>query len=375
MSASRSVPIRVVIVDDSPTVRELLLALLQNSGDILVVGIGMNGEDAVRLAKRLRPDLITLDVRMPRMDGLEATRQIMRECPTPILILSASFKRTDMDLTFQALQAGALAVLGKPGLDDTQACDEIVRTVRTMAGVPVIHHWGYKPAEKPANGSAPDAAQSLKKKQSAMGQLVKLSSKDIDVVGIAASTGGPSAIAAVLQNLPADFPLPIIVVQHISPGFAAGLADWMGTQTRLRVELAQHGDTLQPGVVWLAPDDYHLQVNERGIIELTKAAPFKGLRPSANCMFDSLARVFGPHALGIILTGMGDDGADGMTALHQAGGLTVAQDEESCVVYGMPREAVQRKAIDQVLSLEQIGSMLEQLAAVYPLRLMAKGDV
>ena len=356
MSLARKSPVRIIIVDDSPAVRDLLAALMHNAGDILVVGMGSNGEDAVRLVKRLHPDLITLDMQMPRMDGLEATRQIMRECPTPILILSAVMKQPDSDLTFQALQAGALAVLAKPGLEDEQACAEIIQTIRTMSGVPVIHHWG----RKVSGVREPDVAG---KKDEDVTQAAQeaLSTRQFDIVGIAASTGGPNAVASILELLPPDFPLPILIVQHISAGFAPGLVQWMSTRTRLRVELAAHGDLLQPGIVLMSPDDYHLQVNERGIVELSKAEPYKTLRPSANFLFDSLARVFGPHALGIMLTGMGDDGSNGIEALHNSGGFTIAQDEASSVVYGMPREAVARNAVDRVMPLSKIGPFLNQV--------------
>ncbi len=358
MLKSKNTPIRVVIIDDSITVRELLIAILQNTGDIQVIGTGSNGEDAVRLAKRLHPDLVTMDVRMPKMDGLEATRRIMRECPTPIVIVSASMMRADLDLTFQALQAGALTVIGKPGLDDPDACKCLIQTIRTMAGVPVIHHWGRVQKQSPAQSTtAPKTDRARAQKKQGLLNLA-----DIDIIGIAASTGGPSAIGTLINKLPAEFPLPILIVQHISSGFAMGLAEWLSTQTRLRVDVAAHGYVLQPGVLVLAPDDYHMQVNEQGIVELTKAAPYKNLRPSANYLFDSLARVFGPRALGIILTGMGDDGADGIEALHSAGGLTIAQDEESSVVFGMPHEAILRNATDYVFSLEQIEDVLNQLA-------------
>jgi two-component system chemotaxis response regulator CheB len=244
-----------------------------------------------------------------------------------------------------------------------------------MAGVRVIHHWGRgKNGEKSTTGSL-SAPLPEKRIQNTAPIPSNSRLKEIDVVGIAASTGGPNAIATVLRRLPANFPLPVLVVQHISPGFAAGLADWLGTQVHMRVELAAHGDPIQPGVILLAPDDYHLQVNERGSVELSKSEPFKTLRPSANNLFDSLARVFGPHCLGIILTGMGDDGANGMDSLHQAGGITVAQDEQTCVVYGMPREAVARNAIDYILSLEQTGALLEQLAEAYQNAAPGKGVV
>jgi two-component system chemotaxis response regulator CheB len=348
-------PIRVVVIDDSPTMRQLLAAVLRQAGNIEVVGMGGDGEEAVRLVKRLHPHVMTLDVQMPKMNGLEAVRQIMRECPLPIVIVSASQKPHDMELAFQALKAGALTMLSKPGLNDSETCDKLVQTVRLMASVPVIHHWGRaemdkKPTASAAARPAPALPARLQTRENAR------------IVGIAASTGGPSALAQVLRGLPASFPLPMVLVQHFSPGFAGGLAEWLGTQTAICVEIAAHGDMLRPGVLLMAPDDYHLQVTTKGIVELSKGPAYKGLRPSANPMFESLARCYGPAAVGIILTGMGDDGADGLLALHRAGGFTMAQNEESCVVYGMPGEAVARQAADEVLSLEQIGARLELLS-------------
>jgi two-component system chemotaxis response regulator CheB len=347
--------IRVVVVEDSPVARDLLVALLQNAGNIQVVGIGSNGEEAVRLTRRLRPDLVTMDVRMPGMDGLEATRRIMRDAPTPIVIVTASPMRSDMDLTFEALRAGALTVVRKPGLADPETCDRLIQTVRLMADVPVVHHWGRD--ERQPLGAPPQ--------EELFAPALPMSADDqqrMQLIGIAASTGGPSALAAVLGPLPADFPLPILVVQHVTPGFTTGLAEWLDGETPLHVRLAGHGDTPQPGTVSLAPDDYHIQLNARGMIELCKEQPYRGLRPSANYMFHSMARFYGPRALGIVLTGMGDDGAEGLEALHQAGGLTLAQNEQSCVVYGMPREAVIRNAVDRVLSPEQITLTLNRLA-------------
>jgi two-component system chemotaxis response regulator CheB len=347
-------PLRVVVIDDSVTMRELLAAILRQAGNIDVVGTGADGEEAVRLVKRLRPHVLTLDLQMPKMNGFEAVRQIMRECPLPIIIVSASSKPHDMELGFQALKAGALTILPKPGLNDPETCQKLVQTVRLMAGVPVIHHWGKVETAK--------AGAERKPTQPVL--PVRLQNLDnVRIVGIAASTGGPSAVAQVLRSLPAAFPLPIVLVQHFSPGFAGGLAEWLGTQTAIRVEIAAHGDTLRPGVLLMAPDDYHLQVSAKGIVELSKGAVYKGLRPSANPMFESLARYYGPAALGIILTGMGDDGADGMLALHRAGGFTIAQNEESCIVYGMPGQAVERQAVDEILSLEQITARLELLAS------------
>lgn len=342
--------IRVVVVDDSPVTRNVLVALLQGGGDIQVVGTGANGEDAVRLTRRLRPDLVTMDVRMPKMDGLEATRQIMRETPTPIVIVTADPKPSDMDLGFEALKAGALTVLDKPGLADQKSWDGFIQTVRLMSEVPVIHHWGRDGRlfqEEPPVSRTPMSAEEQRR---------------VQLVGIASSTGGPAALAKVFKELPADFPLPILVVQHVTPGFAPGLTDWLGGETRMRVRLAESGNQPQPGTILLAPDGYHLRVNSRGMVELSREQPYKGLRPSANHLFHSIARSFGPRALGIVLTGMGDDGAEGLETLHRMGGMVIAQDEQSCVVYGMPREAITRNVVDHVMSLDQIASTLGQLA-------------
>lgn len=348
---SQSGPIRVVVADDSPSARELLVALLQNSEGIQVVGVAANGREAVRLVGRLQPNVVTMDIVMPEMDGLEATRQIMRETPTRIVVVTSSLMRADVDLTFEALQAGALTVLRKPGLADPETCDKVVQTVRLMAEVPVVHHWGRKPPVFKAAASDTDTQKLLDLDRQ----------RKILLVGIASSTGGPAALARLLRPLPADFPVPILGVQHITRGFIGGLADWLDGETALQVEIAGHGDIPRPGTFLLAPDDYHMQINAWGVVELLREAPYKGLRPSANPLFHSLARNYGPRALGIVLTGMGDDGAEGIEALYQAGGLTVAQEQSSCVVYGMPREAIERRAIHRVLVPEEIALMLNQI--------------
>lgn len=359
---ARSDPIHAIVVDDSRSAQQLLVAILQAAEGIEVVGVGANGEEAVRLTKRLHPDVVTMDVRMPKMDGLEATRRIMRQVPTSIVIVTADLMPADMNLTFEALRAGALTVVGKPGLADEETCEKVVQAVRLMAEVPVVRRWGRReetisPPKKPPAPRAPLSKQVVVPKASAR--------QRIDVIGIASSTGGPATLATILGDLPADFAVPILIVQHVTNGFVTGLAEWLDNVIPLRVGLVSHGEMPQPGAVLLAPDDYHLQVNSRGVMELYKGPPYKGLRPSANHLFDSLAHTYGPSAVGIVLTGMGDDGAEGLLALHQAGGLTIAQDEQSCVVYGMPHEAVARHAVDHVLSRDQIAPFLKQMIRVY----------
>jgi two-component system chemotaxis response regulator CheB len=343
MKKGRLDPIRVVVVDDSPTVRRLLVAILEEADGIQVVATGATGKEAVQLTRRMRPDVVTMDLRMPEMDGLEATRQIMREVPTPIVIVTGMLMRVDIDITFEALRTGALTVVRTPGLADPEGCAKVVQTVRLMAEVPVVHHWGRR-VESP--------------RPSLLGESNHHEAK---MIGIAASTGGPGALATILRQLPADFCVPVLVVQHVAPGFVQGLAEWLDGETPLRVGLANHGDMPQPGTVLIAPDDYHLQVNASGVVELCKEPPYRQLRPSANHLFRSLAQAFGSRAAGIVLTGMGDDGAEGLSDLRRAGGLTIAQDEASCVVYGMPQEALARNAARRALTLDQIAMTLVRL--------------
>ncbi len=359
MRKGKQGPIDIVLVDDSVTAREMLQGLFHGIPDVRVVGIGFNGVDAVSLVKRLRPDVVMMDISMPKMDGFEATKQIMREAPTPIVLITSSKVSDDVDLSFKALRAGALTVINKPSLDDADTCSKIVQTVRLMADVPVIHHWRTRDASP--QSLQPQVAPSLPKSFDA---LLSQHMPEIKIVGIAASTGGPSALVAVLAGLPKTFPLPILAVQHITEGFANGLAAWLKTQIRLDVGIAAHGEKLRPGVLYLAPDDYHIQVGSHKTVELTKDAPYKGLRPSANTLFHSMARIYGHRAMGIVLTGMGDDGALGAAALYNVGGIVIAQDEQSSVVYGMPREVWARNAAHQVLSLEQIAFILSRFAQV-----------
>lgn len=342
--------VRVLVIDDSAAALDMLVAVLSGAPDIEVVGTGKNGADAVALTTRLRPDVITMDVRMPGVDGLEATRRIMRTMPTPIVIVTGSLMYGDADLTIEALLAGALTVLRKPGLADPAAYDQLVQTVRTMASVPVIHHWSQaKPVTQKPRGQRSDIARQP---------------GDIKIIGIASSTGGPSVVASILQQLPDNFALPILIVQHITNGFGASLAEWLSHQVNLHVSLAGHGEPIRSGQILIAPDDYHLQVTARGTVELSHEAPYHGLRPSANYLFRSLARAYGRRAAGVVLTGIGDDGSDGLEDLHLAGGLTVAQDEASCVVFGMPRAALVRQLIDYTLPPDEITALLIQLAYI-----------
>jgi len=358
-----------MVVEDSPTARNLLVALFEQSGDIQVIGTALDGVEAVRRAAELRPDVITMDIHMPRLNGLEATRQILQIAPIPIVIVTASVNRPDMDLSFEAMRVGALSVVKKPGLGDIEACEQFIQTVRLMADVPVVRRWN-RGGEKTAMRQAPPANSATVALASALPALgvsepaIRLREdpkNSWQVIGIASSTGGPSALVSALKPLPADYPLPILVVQHITRGFAGSLAEWLNGELKMLVRVAEQGEAPLPGTVLISPDDRHMQISDRGAILLHSSPPYKGLRPSANYLFFSLARVYGKRAIGVILTGMGDDGVEGLTELHRQGGLVLAQDEASSVVYGMPREAAARKVVDHILPVDRFGPTLLQL--------------
>ncbi|HOU15081.1 MAG TPA: chemotaxis-specific protein-glutamate methyltransferase CheB [Anaerolineae bacterium] len=355
-------PIRVLVIDDSRTARELLVAMLESAGGLQVVGVGETGEDAVRLARRIHPDIIAMDIIMPEMDGLEATRAIMREVPTPIVLLTSTLMYSDVNLTFEAMRLGALAVVNKPPVGDDAAWETVLQTMRLMAKVAVVRRWDPDARKTPSPDVPAVAPKTSPLPPAPPDQTAQRPRAHI--IGIGSSTGGPAALATILGALPADFALPILIVQHITKGFGPGLAEWLNTQTALRVSLAGHGDTPQPGTVLMAPDDCHLQINAWGIVELCKDPPYRGLRPSINYLFNSLSNVYGPRAVGVQLTGMGDDGAEGLEKLRRHGGWVIAQDEKTCVVSSMPHEVIVRKAANEILAPPQIAQRLQTFSHV-----------
>ena len=337
--------IHVLVADDSATVREYLIFLLGQDPELQVVGAACNGLEAVEQAERLRPDVILMDVHMPRMNGYEATRQIMGRVPMPIVMVSASLSRDEVAMTFEALKAGALMVVEKPGGPDhpnhAETARRLVEAVKLMAEVKVVRRW--RPKEQVA---CPPT----------------VSTGPFRLVAIGASTGGPQAVAEILRGLPRDLEVPILIVQHIAPGFTRGLSEWLGMETRLTVKLAEAGEAIRSGAVYLAPEGSQMGIAREGRIRLTKEPAEDHFCPSASYLFQSVAESYGRFAIGILLTGMGRDGAAGLKQLREAGGMTIAQDEESSVIFGMPGEAIRLGAAEYVLSPEQIAGTIRALA-------------
>jgi two-component system chemotaxis response regulator CheB len=349
--------IRVLIAEDSPTVRAYLTELFESEAGLQVVGVARDGIEAVAMAAQLRPDVITMDIYMPRLNGLEATQRIMQEAPTRIIVVSSSLDTAQVDLTFNAIQAGALGALDTPGGPDSDAADRrLIAMVKAMAEVSVVTQWPRTAKQMPTLPSTGELRLRAPRVQPVRG------SKPARLIALATSTGGPAALQTILHSLPGNFRLPILVVQHIASGFGTGLVSWLSSRTALKLRLARTGDVVRAGEVLFAPDDRHLRIRVGGVLEVFEGEPVKGVRPSADLLFASIASVYGAAAAVVVLTGMGDDGALGAREVHAAGGRVFAQDEESCIVYGMPREAVATGCVDQVVPLERVADLLIDLA-------------
>lgn len=342
--------IRVLLIDDSPLVLHILQRMLARFPEIQVVGTAANGREALDLLPALDPDVICVDLHMPVMDGLEFTREAMENYPRPILVVSVSVEPGSPNI-FRLLEAGAVDILPKPrdilGANLDKLANELASKIRILSGVRVFRRHNHAPAAKPVPKPA-----AMPRPQTAPRMVV-----------IGASTGGPQALREILGSLPANFPLPVVCVQHIGSSFLAEMVMWLAEICPLPVRKAVHGETPQARTVYFAPEDAHLELdNGGGRFALSLAAPFDGHRPSVTVTMRAAARCFGAGAVGVLLTGMGRDGADGMASIAAAGGITIAQDEASSTVYGMNKQAVELGAVQHILPLEQISSALAALA-------------
>lgn len=366
-----TIPLRILLVDDSALTRQLLRGLLESDPMIRVVGEAGDGRAALDLVVALRPDLIILDVRMPVMDGVETTRQVMAYHPTPILVLTASLSGYDVDITFQMLGAGALDVMEKPNLSDAAAVDrarrQLIQKVKLLSRVKVVTHLRGRrraegrsqKAETSSNDSLATLLQDHRGAPADQPSAFSLQPSAFPIVVIGASTGGPRVVRQILGGLPADLDAAVLVVQHIAQGFSAGMVEWLAGGSTLPLALAAEGAPLRPGHVLVAPDNADLLIRPGGAVHLSRG-PVLLSRPAIDVTMQSAAEHFGGAVVGVLLTGMGRDGALGMRAIRRAGGHTIAQDAASCAIYGMPRAAVELGAVELVLPPERIARAIQE---------------
>lgn len=330
--------IRVLIVDDSALMRNALKDILEQDRDIEVIGMARDGKEGVEKAMALKPDVITMDLRMPVMSGFDAIQNIMIEIPIPIIVVTSM----DVNIVVKALSIGAMDFVAVTGDIDTISAD-LISKVRIASRVKALKRFSLKPnIDKPAR-----VASCL---------------RPCKLIAIGVSTGGPQSLHDIFPKLPKDFRAGIIVVQHMSKGFIEGLAEWLNTTSALHVSVAKAGDTVCEGTILLAPDSYHTTVDENGVVRLRENTDKAVIHvPSIDVMMRSVAESFGQDAIGVIMTGMGHDGVDGIKTIKKFGGKTIAQDEHSSVVFGMNAAAIDSKAVDEVLALERIAERLSQI--------------
>jgi two-component system chemotaxis response regulator CheB len=351
--------IKVLVADDSPLMLTLLVELLNGAADFEVIGAVEDGQAAIDFLERAGtpPDVLLVDIHMPRLDGFEVTRRIMETRPLPIIICTATADPHELAVTFRSIEAGALACVEKPvalGPDFEEKRRNLLQTLRLMAEVKVVRRWNRQHAASlaPASDRNPTSRAGA------------APAPGIRFIGIGASTGGPPVLQTILSSLPKDFPVPLLIVQHIAPGFLGGMVGWLNETTGLRVHIAAHGAAPLPGHAYVAPDDFHLAADAGGRLFLAREAPEAGLRPAVSYLFRSLANTCGPAAVGVLLTGMGKDGAAELKAMRDRGACTIAQDRESSVVHGMPGEAIERDAATLVLPADRIaGALIAQVAS------------
>lgn len=334
--------VRVLVVDDSPTVRAVLRRILDADGGIQVVGEAGDGEMAIRATVDLQPDVVLMDVEMPRMDGYAAIAEIMARRATPIVVLSSRARRDQVLCAFEAMRRGAVAVLAKPAVPGEW--DVLARELTTT-----LHHL----CGGDEGGTAPRPSDA---------RTVSVKGRLIRYVAVGASTGGPVALRRLLGELGEHCNVGVVVVQHIAPSFEVGLAEWLDGELSLDVAVARDGEELRAGTVRIAPDGGHLGVSAGGVLYIDRESPpRRGHRPSVDELFLSLARVYPRHVAAVLLTGMGQDGVEGMVRLHESGALTVVQDQASCAVFGMPRAALEAGASALALPPDEIGRLIRRV--------------
>lgn len=347
--------IRVLVVEDSPVVQQLLAHIIGADPRLEVAGIASSGEQALRMVDSVKPDVVSLDIRLPGIDGFAVTTRLMREHPVPIVVVASDVH--DLDIPMRALQAGALAVVEKPGsmarADYQTVARHLCTQLTIMSQVKVIRQRGRQREDGAAQINAPPPMPPVPAPAARRGYRA---------LGLVASTGGPAALAKVLKGLPPSFPLPVFVVQHIGAPFVAGFASWLGSVTPLPVALARHNAPARPGHVYVAPGDTHLAADP-GAMRLVDGDMVCGQRPSGDVLFTSMAAAFGAAGIGVLLTGMGEDGARGLADMHRAGAHTIAEHASTAVIHSMPGTAVRLGGVSEELPVDRMAARLLELVS------------
>jgi len=340
--------IRIVIAEDSPTAKELMVSYLEREKDFTVVGVAENGIEAVKMVAEKRPDIVLMDINMPRMGGFEATRKIMENTPTPILLVSASWNIDDVKIILKSMDTGALGIFEKPRApghpEFKKLLDELITNIRIMSQVQVVRRWNHEKQAEVYKKPLP----------------INICDRSYKAIVIGASTGGPPVLSAILKELPVDYPLPILAVQHMAKNFAKGFIEWLNGICLLNVKEAVDGEIIKSGNIYIGTDGRHMTI-EQNRIKYIPPAKEDMFAPSVSKLFSSAATSYGKETLAILLSGMGRDGAMETTLLKDLGAVTIAQDEESSVVFGMAKEAIRLGGISSVLSLDGIKQTLLKL--------------
>jgi two-component system, chemotaxis family, protein-glutamate methylesterase/glutaminase len=345
--------VKIVLVEDSPVAMELLQRLFNSTPEVDVVGTAKNGQEAIAMIPKLNPDVICTDLHMAPVDGLELTRHVMANFPRPILVISNSVKQDDTKNIFGLLQAGAVDIFPKPMSNNYADFESIkqrlVTKIKMLSTVKVI-------AKAMPIAGVPSLGVNLT--SSSFSAAPMGGSSAFKAIAIGASTGGPQAIHKIITNLPGNFSTPIICAQHISDGFLAGLISWLKEDSRLQIKIAQAGEMPMPGTVYFAPEQTNLELDPQGKFIYTNFPSTTGTCPSIDALFKSVARIYGKAGASILLTGIGNDGVEGMKGIMAAGGTTIAQDEQTCVVFGMSKAAIAAGAAQHVLGIDKIAPFL-----------------
>ncbi len=334
--------IRVLVVDDSDLARELIIAILSTDKEITIAGEAKNGREAVEKVRQLKPDIVTMDIEMPIMNGLEAIEQIMATNPVPILVVTT---RGDAHTAYAAISKGALDLVVKPDVN-LEGAREFIQKIKLLSKIKVIMHISGK--------------RVMREKPVVIPPVFTGKTSD-RVVAIASSTGGPEALSVFLSALPETFPCPLAIAQHNSDGFVPGLVEWLDRIVKVHVKVAEEGETIVPGTAYVSPSEKHMEITVTKKVAFIERHPKDIYRPSCDMLLSSIALAYKAKAIGIILTGMGSDGVRGMKQIREAGGATIAQDEKTCVVFGMPKVAIESGCIGKILPLDEISDEIISL--------------